>query len=145
MINWKQLCQEMLTFLEWYIEEDDTYEGDTTSDGGVNWNEQNAYWLEGRNRAIEFVEYVKPLLAEQVCESCTPETGIDQYTAEYTRALADAKLIEPLPSDLDGNQWQSLLVGSLQMLANTHNPAPDLAYARWLLDQWYASHSKSND
>ena len=145
MTNWKQLCQEMLTFLEWYIEEDDTIEGDTTSDGGTDWNTQNAYWIEGRNRAIQFVEYIKPLLAEQSSEPYAPEADIDQYTAEYTRALSEANLIQPIPNDLDANQWQSLLIGSLQMLVNTNNPAPDLAYAKWLLDQWYLSHIKSND
>ena len=39
--------------LEWFIDNDDTNEGDhpLAEHGGRTWNEINAYWLDGLNRA----------------------------------------------------------------------------------------------
>lgn len=39
--------------LEWFIDNDDTNEGDTPlpGHGGRTWNEINAYWIDGLNRA----------------------------------------------------------------------------------------------
>lgn len=44
----------LIEALEWYIENDDTYEGDTPlpDHHGLTWNEINAYWIAGRARAI---------------------------------------------------------------------------------------------
>lgn len=43
----------MAAALKWYIENDDTYTGDEPVDrlGGSTWDEINAYWIEGANRA----------------------------------------------------------------------------------------------
>ena len=47
--------------LTWFIENDDTNEGDTPmpDHGGRSWNEINAYWIEGLNAARAALE-VKP-------------------------------------------------------------------------------------
>lgn len=131
--NWKQICQEMLTFLQWYIDEDETNLGDPDND----------YWMQGRSHAIQFTDHVKHLLAQDTTAIEQSESTLDHYTVEYVRAISEAGLIKPLPQELDANQWQSLLVSALYMLSNTNNPAPDLAYARWLLDQWDLTRMKS--
>lgn len=44
--------------LEWYVENDDTNEGDEPLShlGGATWNDVNAFWLEGRNKARALLE-----------------------------------------------------------------------------------------
>jgi hypothetical protein len=44
---------ELLEALEWMVANDETNEGDTPMPeyGGRSWNEINAYWLDGLNRA----------------------------------------------------------------------------------------------
>lgn len=44
----------LIEALEWYIENDDTHEGDSPlpDHGGLTWNELNKEWLEGKQRAI---------------------------------------------------------------------------------------------
>lgn len=44
----------LIEALEWYIENDDTNEGDTPlcDHNGLTWNEINREWLEGKQRAI---------------------------------------------------------------------------------------------
>jgi hypothetical protein len=44
--------------------------------------------------------------------------------------------IEPLPPNLTAEQWQRLLVSAIYLLQNSTNPAVDLAYSRWLVEQW---------
>jgi hypothetical protein len=132
--DWKQICQEMLTFLQWYIDEDETSLGDPG----------NTYLIQGRNHAIQFTDHVKHLLAQDDLIPDESEPTADHYALEYTRAISESGLIKPLPQELDTNQWQSLLISALHMLLNTNNPAPDLAYARWLLDQWDLTKIKQN-
>jgi hypothetical protein len=43
---------------------------------------------------------------------------------------------DPLPSGLTAEQWQSLLVSAIYLLQNSTNPEVDLAYSRWLVEQW---------
>jgi hypothetical protein len=47
------LIQEMREALEWMIENDETNEGDEplADHGYRSWNEINAYWIEGLNKA----------------------------------------------------------------------------------------------
>lgn len=47
-----ELIQMLVEALHWYVEEDDVREGDFSAEGGVNWDEENAPWIEGRNEAI---------------------------------------------------------------------------------------------
>jgi hypothetical protein len=44
---------ELLEALVWMVENDETYEGDEPirEHNGRTWNEMNAYWIEGLNRA----------------------------------------------------------------------------------------------
>jgi regulator of replication initiation timing len=37
--------------LQWYVDNDDTNEGDEPDEHGETWNEINRFWLEGRDRA----------------------------------------------------------------------------------------------
>jgi hypothetical protein len=45
--------QAMLSALKWMVENDETNEGDqpVESLGGQSWNEYNAYWIDGLNKA----------------------------------------------------------------------------------------------
>lgn len=47
------LNAELLEALVWMVENDDTFEGDEPVDrlGGASWNDYNAYWIAGLNRA----------------------------------------------------------------------------------------------
>ena len=57
-MNAKQLrmyvaAPELLDALEWMVSEDETNEGDVPlpDKGGLTWNEINAYWIDGLNKA----------------------------------------------------------------------------------------------
>ncbi len=43
---------------------------------------------------------------------------------------------DPLPQNLTADQWQRLLVSAIYLLQNSSDPATDLKYSRWLVDQW---------
>jgi hypothetical protein len=45
---------EMLAALKWFVENDDTNEGDDPlpERGGLSWDQINAYYLEGKRKAI---------------------------------------------------------------------------------------------
>lgn len=62
--DYRALCEELLKHLEWYIENDDTNEGET-------WEEKNAYWLKGKRDAMEVVSRTKESLRKEVEESET--------------------------------------------------------------------------
>jgi hypothetical protein len=51
--DYRTLCEELLKHLEWYIEEDDTNEG-----------EENEYWLKGKRDAMEVVSKTKKVFLE---------------------------------------------------------------------------------
>lgn len=53
--------QEAREIIQWFIDNDDTNEGDVPLRelGGSTWNEYNAFWIEGLNRAREFMERTK--------------------------------------------------------------------------------------
>jgi len=57
------LCADLIERLEWYVREDDTYEGDNTENGGINWDEENAYWINGRDEAIALITRARAALA----------------------------------------------------------------------------------
>lgn len=50
--------EKLETALRWMIDNDDTYEGDEPLDhlGGASWDEVNAYWIEGLNKARAALE-----------------------------------------------------------------------------------------
>lgn len=53
--------KEAIDIINWFIENDETNEGDEpihSDDDWINghtWNEINAYWIEGLNRARKFI------------------------------------------------------------------------------------------
>lgn len=51
-----ELIQQLVNALHWYVEEDDVREGDFSAEGGTNWDEENAPWIEGRNEAISILD-----------------------------------------------------------------------------------------
>lgn len=44
--------QELIDCLQWYVETDETYEGG-------RWEEENAFWLEGKRKAEALLERIK--------------------------------------------------------------------------------------
>jgi hypothetical protein len=56
-----------LEALEWMVANDDTNEGDEPVErlGGQSWNEYNAYWIDGLNKAREAITAIKQALAAQ--------------------------------------------------------------------------------
>lgn len=54
--------KEAIDIINWFIENDETNEGDEPIHNdnwflnGKTWNEINAYWIEGLNRARDFVK-----------------------------------------------------------------------------------------
>jgi hypothetical protein len=59
-----------LEALEWMVANDDTNEGDEPVErlGGQSWNEYNAYWLDGLNKARASITAIKQALAAPVQE-----------------------------------------------------------------------------
>ncbi len=55
----RELIQKLVNSLAWYVEQDDVIEGDATSNGGPNWNIENAYWIEGLRRAETILKEVE--------------------------------------------------------------------------------------
>ena len=62
----QDLCLNLISCLEWYIEEDDIQDWD-------GWEVENAYWIEGKNNAIRSVGEAKAALSE-LSDSKTAET-----------------------------------------------------------------------
>ena len=54
-------AQELLDALKWFIDNDDTNEGDAPLPeyNGRSWNEINAYWIDGLNRARKAIAIAK--------------------------------------------------------------------------------------
>ncbi len=59
-----------LEALEWMVANDDTNEGDEPVErlGGQSWNEYNAYWIDGLNKARASITAIKQALAAPVQE-----------------------------------------------------------------------------
>jgi hypothetical protein len=59
-----------LEALEWMVENDDTNEGDEPVErlGGQSWNEYNAYWLDGLNKARAAITAIKQARSSPVQE-----------------------------------------------------------------------------
>lgn len=58
--EWRELCSELLDRLRWYIQEDDT-------NRGGEWEDKNAYWIKGQERAIQTVERASAALGVDHC------------------------------------------------------------------------------
>ena len=50
--EYESLIEELVEALEWYVKEDDTYEGGS-------WEEENKYWLDGKRKAEALINKVK--------------------------------------------------------------------------------------
>lgn len=50
--------KKALEIITWFVDNDDTNEGDEPMEkyGGHSWNEINAFWIDGVNRARTFIE-----------------------------------------------------------------------------------------
>jgi hypothetical protein len=64
----KEALKQALEALEWMVANDDTNEGDEPVErlGGQSWNEYNAYWLDGLNKARASITTIKQALAAPV-------------------------------------------------------------------------------
>jgi hypothetical protein len=53
-----ELIKELIECLQWFVDNDDTNEGDEPLEylQGQTWNDVNAFWLEGLNRARSVLE-----------------------------------------------------------------------------------------
>lgn len=60
-VNWEVLGPELVKALEWFIENDETNEGDAPLQeyGGESWNQINAPWIAGLNNARALVRKAK--------------------------------------------------------------------------------------
>lgn len=59
--------KEAYEIIKWFIENDETNEGDEPLEHlhGQTWNEVNAFWIEGLNRARKFIQaYEASYIAE---------------------------------------------------------------------------------
>lgn len=56
------LIVKLSNALQWYIDNDDVYEGG-------KWEEENAYWIEGKRTALELITEVQQLDNNQEGES----------------------------------------------------------------------------
>lgn len=56
------ICRQLVDALNWYIEEDDTIEGDEPTSFGETWNEINAPWIAGKRRAEAVVDAAEAIL-----------------------------------------------------------------------------------
>lgn len=50
--------KEAYEIIKWFVENDETNEGDWPVDelGGQTWDQVNAFWIEGLNRARNFIQ-----------------------------------------------------------------------------------------
>jgi len=60
-VDWSVIGPKLLECLEWYVKHDETNEGDEPlrDYGGQSWDEVNAYWIEGLNKARAVIEEAK--------------------------------------------------------------------------------------
>lgn len=63
--------REASEIIRWFIDNDETNEGDTPMPdrGNRTWNEINAYWIEGLNRARAFLDRTTAELAAHNVET----------------------------------------------------------------------------
>ncbi len=54
-MNYEEIAKKLYERLKWYVEEDDTYEGG-------HWDEENSYWIEGKQEAEAVLEEYETLI-----------------------------------------------------------------------------------
>jgi hypothetical protein len=84
----KEALKLALESLEWMVANDDTNEGDEPVErlGGQSWNEYNAYWLDGLNKARASITAIKQALAAPVQEP-VPDWDAWNLISRLNRAL----------------------------------------------------------
>ncbi len=87
--NANALIQRLADDLQWYIDEDETNRGDNSENGGTNWDEENAYWIEGQDRAIQSVEQARRHLAAQ--PKPPTEAQLKTFACEWWRSFGFVK------------------------------------------------------
>jgi hypothetical protein len=50
--NLREICEELIARLEWYVEEDDVHES----------NPENAFWIIGKHEAIDSIKKARAIL-----------------------------------------------------------------------------------
>jgi hypothetical protein len=63
MADFRALCADLAARLEWFIDEDDTNEGDPS----------NAYWIKGKRRAVTVLTRARAALAQPEPVGATDE------------------------------------------------------------------------
>ena len=56
------ICRQLVDALNWYIDEDDTIEGDEPTSFGETWNDINAPWIAGKRRAEAAIDAAEAIL-----------------------------------------------------------------------------------
>jgi NTP pyrophosphatase (non-canonical NTP hydrolase) len=79
MTDYKALCLELHSCLKWYIQEDDTIEGE-------DWDKENEYWIEGKHKAIRITEKVEKILYGKYSD-LVPQQLTHQQEAEQFRMV----------------------------------------------------------
>jgi len=88
MTDFRALCTELADRLAWYIDEDETYRGDNSADGGTNWDEENAYWIQGQDKAIDALTRARAALAEPEPEEPT-DAELMEIFADHDNGLEE--------------------------------------------------------
>jgi hypothetical protein len=108
----KEALKLALEALEWMVANDDTNEGDEPVErlGGQSWNEYNAYWIDGLNKARAVINAIKQALVNDALDKKAEnarELGLD-YEPDYKVTVVD----DQHPNGVPLAQWG--------------RPAPDL-------------------
>jgi hypothetical protein len=100
-----------LEALEWMVANDDTNEGDEPVErlGGQSWNEYNAYWLDGLNKARASITAIKQALAAPAVQDPVAwwvtqmdmDRKIDSFAVtsdyDYAKSVCDLDIATPRP------------------------------------------------
>jgi hypothetical protein len=113
------LITELLECLEGYVQEDDTIRGDSTERNGRTWDEENAYWIKGQDRAIAAISQARsfleqsenrPVWTEGICGdgAAILKDGVMQPIEDVIAALNAAEVSHPKvvePTDDEAEAW----------------------------------------
>lgn len=85
----RTIIEELIKCLQWYVDEDEVIEGEAK---GVNWDEENAYWIEGKNKAIKAIAWARLTLEEY--SSVVESEQINPWKGELIDALVCCHILE---------------------------------------------------
>jgi hypothetical protein len=111
-----EALDKALEALEWMVANDDTNEGDEPVErlGGQSWNEYNAYWLDGLNKARASITAIKQALALDKMAENARELGLDYEPAHVQPVALRLALAEALTSVyVCGRVWDAWNCGTM--------------------------------